>query len=107
MKKSIYKPAAFFRGILLPLAEEGCTLRQSMIIASILAKCSIPVHCSILLTLYFSRCITRQAVHSGVALLKLAEMPFSVSALEDVLVGVDAFAGPTGHDMSLHEDLAQ
>jgi hypothetical protein len=26
VKKAVYKPAAFFRGILLPLAQEGTTL---------------------------------------------------------------------------------
>ena len=59
IKKSLYKPAAFFKGILLPLAEEGATARESVILSSILAKCTIPV------------------LHSSVALLKLSQMPFS------------------------------
>eukprot|EP00808_Paulinella_micropora_P014566 g4966.t1 len=31
LKKAIYKPAAFFKGVVLPLAEEGCTPRESII----------------------------------------------------------------------------
>jgi len=60
LKKSLFKPAAFFKGILLPLAESGnCTLREATIVSSILAKCSIPM------------------LHSSAALLKLAEMEYS------------------------------
>lgn len=40
VKKSIFKTGAFFRGILLPLAEDA-TAREAVIIGSILAKCSI------------------------------------------------------------------
>ncbi|XP_057947794.1 bystin [Malania oleifera] len=59
LKKSLYKPAAFFKGILFPLCESGtCTLREAVIIGSIIQKVSIPV------------------IHSGVALLKLAEMEY-------------------------------
>lgn len=56
LKKAVYKPAAFFKGILLPLCAEGsnCTLREAVIISSVLQKVSIPVH------------------HSAVALHKLA-----------------------------------
>lgn len=28
LRKSLFKPAAFFKGILLPLAAENCTLRE-------------------------------------------------------------------------------
>lgn len=59
LRKALYKPAAFFKGILLPLCESGCTLRESMLIAGLLAKASIPV------------------LHSAAALLKLAEMPYA------------------------------
>lgn len=54
LKKSVYKPAAFFKGILLPLCRESCTLREAAIVASVLQRVSIPVH------------------HSAVALHKLA-----------------------------------
>jgi essential nuclear protein 1 len=58
LKKAVYKPAAFFKGIVLPLCSESayCTLREAIIIASVLQKVSIPVH------------------HSAVAIHKLATM---------------------------------
>ena len=56
LKKSVYKPAAFFKGILLPLAQENCTLREAAIVASVLQRVSIPSH------------------HSAVAIHKLAQM---------------------------------
>ena len=60
VKKSLFKPAAFFKGLLLPLCESGtCTLREALIISSVLAKTSVPV------------------LHSSAALLKLAEMDYS------------------------------
>ncbi|CAM9802218.1 unnamed protein product, partial [Phaeothamnion confervicola] len=58
--KSVYKPAAFFKGVLLPLAAaRDCSLREATIFASVLAKVSIPAN------------------HSAVAILKLAEMPYA------------------------------
>ncbi|XP_076082758.1 bystin-like isoform X2 [Mytilus galloprovincialis] len=60
VKKSLFKPAAFFKGILLPLCESGnCTLREAVIVASILAKNSIPM------------------LHSAAAILKIAEMDYN------------------------------
>ena len=60
LKKALFKPAAFFKGILLPLCESGtCTLREALIIGSVLAKTSIPM------------------LHSSAALLKIAEMDYS------------------------------
>jgi essential nuclear protein 1 len=59
LKKSLYKPAAFFKGFLLPLLEDGCTLREAAIIGSVLVKVSVPV------------------LHSAAALLKIAEMEYS------------------------------
>ncbi|KAL5832310.1 hypothetical protein ACOSQ4_017664 [Xanthoceras sorbifolium] len=59
LKKSIYKPAAFNKGILFPLCKSGtCSLREAVIVGSILQKVSIPM------------------LHSSVALLKLAEMEY-------------------------------
>ncbi|KAK9174359.1 Bystin family protein [Cryptosporidium meleagridis] len=44
LKKAMFKPAAWFKGILLPLAEdETCTIKEAIIIGSILSKVSIPV----------------------------------------------------------------
>lgn len=59
LKKSVYKPAAFFKGILLPLLKENCTLREAAIIASVLQRVSIPSH------------------HSAVAIHKLAGLEYS------------------------------
>ncbi|KAM9185370.1 bystin isoform 1-T1 [Mergus octosetaceus] len=60
LKKALFKPGAWFKGILIPLCESGtCTLREAIIIGSILTKCSIPV------------------LHSSAAMLKLAEMQYS------------------------------
>ncbi|KAK7316052.1 hypothetical protein VNO77_34713 [Canavalia gladiata] len=59
LKKALYKPAAFFKGILFPLCESRtCTLREAVIIGSIMEKVSIP------------------PLHSSVALLKLAGMDY-------------------------------
>ena len=60
IKKSLYKPAAFFKGILFPLCDGGgVTLKEAAIIGSVLSKVSIPV------------------LHSAAALLRLAEMEYS------------------------------
>ncbi|PIK53682.1 putative bystin-like [Apostichopus japonicus] len=60
LKKALFKPAAFFKGILLPLCESGtCTLREAIIVNSILTKCSIPV------------------LHSSAAILKVTEMDYT------------------------------
>jgi len=59
VKKAVYKPAAFFKGMVLPMAQTGCSLKEATIMASVLAKVSIPAN------------------HSAVALLKLAEMPYA------------------------------
>ncbi|CAF2506290.1 unnamed protein product [Rotaria sp. Silwood2] len=60
LRKALFKPSAFFKGIILPLCESGtCTLREAVIIASILAKNSVPM------------------LHSAAALLKIAEMNYS------------------------------
>ncbi|KAK9131754.1 hypothetical protein Scep_011282 [Stephania cephalantha] len=59
LKKALYKPAAFNKGILFPLCESRtCTLREAVIFGSILQKVSIP------------------PLHSSVAILKLAEMEY-------------------------------
>ncbi|KQK16737.1 bystin [Brachypodium distachyon] len=59
IKKSLYKPAAFFKGILLPLCQEGnCTLREAVITGSIIQKVTIP------------------PLHASAALMKLADMEY-------------------------------
>lgn len=60
LKKATYKPAAFYKGLLLPLCQSrSCTLREAVILTSVLQRTSIPV------------------LHSSAALLKLAQMPYS------------------------------
>jgi len=60
LKKALFKPAAFFKGILLPLCEsKSCSLREAVIIGSVLAKTSIPV------------------LHSAAVMLKIAEMDYT------------------------------
>jgi essential nuclear protein 1 len=59
LKKAVYKPAAFFKGIVLPMCEERCSLKHALIVCSVLSKVSVP------------------ATHSAVTLLKLTEVPLS------------------------------
>jgi len=59
LKKAVYKPAAFYKGILLPLANSECSIKEATVMASVLSKVSVPAN------------------HSAVALLKLTEMPYS------------------------------
>lgn len=56
LKKAMFKPAAFMKGILLPLAYESCTLHEAHIVTSVLSKISVPV------------------LHASATLIKLAEM---------------------------------
>lgn len=42
LKKAIFKPSAFFKGIIIPMSE-SLTAKEAAIIGSILKKCSIPV----------------------------------------------------------------
>lgn len=55
--KAFYRPAAWFKAILFPLCQEGCTIREAHIIGSVIARRSVPMS------------------HSSVALIKLAGMP--------------------------------
>lgn len=44
LKKGLYKPSAWFKGILFPLVGSGtCTLREAHIISAVLQRVSIPV----------------------------------------------------------------
>ncbi|KAI9709481.1 MAG: snoRNA-binding rRNA-processing protein [Bogoriella megaspora] len=43
LKKALYKPAPFFKGLLFPLLSSGtCTLREAHIVSSVIARVSIP-----------------------------------------------------------------
>lgn len=68
LKKSLYKPSAFFKGFLFPLAESGCNVREATIAGSVLARVSIPV------------------LHSSAALSYLLRLPFSPATA--VFIGV-------------------
>lgn len=57
LKKALYKPACFFKGLLFPLVGTGtCTLREAHIISSVIARVSIPV------------------LHSAAALLRMCDI---------------------------------
>ncbi|KAF3895380.1 SnoRNA-binding rRNA-processing protein [Trichophyton interdigitale] len=57
LKKALYKPACFFKGLLFPLIASGtCTLREAQIVSSVITRVSIPV------------------LHSAAALLRLCEI---------------------------------
>lgn len=57
LKKALYKPACFFKGLLFPLVSSGaCTLREAHIVSSVIARVSIPI------------------LHSAAALLRLCEI---------------------------------
>lgn len=77
LKRALYKPGAFFKGIVFPMLEvdpsyprlisvysldifqSGCTLKEAAIIASIIAKKKVPV------------------LHSAAALLRIAQMDYA------------------------------
>lgn len=60
LRKATFKPAAFYKGILIPLcASRTCTLREAVVLSSVLTRGSIPM------------------LHSAAALLKLAELPYA------------------------------
>ncbi|KAB0796720.1 hypothetical protein PPYR_10781 [Photinus pyralis] len=60
LRKALYKPGSFMKGFLLPLLESGtCTLREAIIIGSVISQNSIPM------------------LHSSATLLKIAEMDYT------------------------------
>lgn len=63
LRRAIYKPAAFYKGIILPLCEDSAdtSAREAVIISSIIKKTHVPL------------------LHSAAALLKIAEMPYSLA----------------------------
>ncbi|KAI1367140.1 Bystin-domain-containing protein [Xylaria arbuscula] len=62
LRKALYKPAAFFKGILFPLVENNPTLREAHILSAVLSRVSIPV------------------LHSGAALKGLCEIAARVAS---------------------------
>jgi essential nuclear protein 1 len=60
LKKTLFKPAAFYKGILIPMCQAGdCSLREAVIVASVIARTAIPV------------------LHTSAAMLHIAEMPYT------------------------------
>ncbi|KAI6004177.1 Bystin-domain-containing protein [Pisolithus albus] len=59
LKRALYKPGAFFKGIVFPMLENGCTLKEAAVVASIVAKKKVPV------------------LHSAAALLRIAQMDYA------------------------------
>ncbi|KAF2185829.1 Bystin-domain-containing protein [Zopfia rhizophila CBS 207.26] len=71
LKKALYKPSAFFKGIVFPMLGDGtCTQREAHIVASVVARVSVPL------------------LHSAAALHRLCEL-----AAEQMSSDPDA-AGP-------------
>lgn len=59
VRKALFKPVAFFKGFLLPLAtDEECTLREALVISSVLQRSHLP------------------PVPTAVALVKISQQPF-------------------------------
>lgn len=60
IRKALFKPVAFYKGFLLPLAQdEECTLREALVIASVLQKMHLP------------------PVPTAVTIVKISQLPFS------------------------------
>ncbi|KAK7583849.1 hypothetical protein V9T40_004812 [Parthenolecanium corni] len=59
LRKALFKPGAFMKGIIIPLCESRCTLREAIIVGSVVARNSIPM------------------LHSAATMLKLAEMEYN------------------------------
>jgi len=80
LKKSLYKPAAFFKGILLPLCKQQCTLREAAVVSSVLAKVSVPVaHSAVAIAKICSYDYTpAQAIFLRTLLNKKYSLPVSV-----------------------------
>lgn len=71
IKKSLYKPGAFFKGFLLPLVDSHCSVREATITASVLAKVSVP------------------ALHSSVALSQLLQRDFTPATIVFIRVLIE------------------
>ncbi|KEG07030.1 putative bystin [Trypanosoma grayi] len=60
IRKALFKPVAFFKGFILPLvADEECTLKEALVVASVLQRMHLP------------------PVPTAVTIVKLAQQPFS------------------------------
>ncbi|KAJ5930782.1 hypothetical protein N7466_006275 [Penicillium verhagenii] len=65
MRKALYKPACFFKGLLFPLVASGtCTLREAHIVSSVISRVSIPVLHSAAALLRMCDLAAEQSLHS-------------------------------------------
>ncbi|XP_063900574.1 bystin-like [Zophobas morio] len=72
LRKALFKPGAFIKGILLPLCESGtCTLREAVIIGSVIGRTSVPV------------------LHAAAALWKIAELPYTGASSIFIRIFID------------------
>jgi essential nuclear protein 1 len=72
LRRAIYRPGPFYKGIVLPLVLNGdANARECLIIGSIITKHSIPV------------------LHSSAALMKIADMPYSTSVSHFIMTILD------------------
>lgn len=104
LKKSLYKPAAFFKGFLLPLVDDQCTLREAMIASSVLSKISIPsLHSSVALTQLAQRSYTpARTVFIRVLIEKKYALPYQT--LDDLVFYFMRFRQASNDDQILAED---
>lgn len=62
LRRAIFKPSAFFKGLILPLLHYGdCTIREAIVVGSVISKSSLPV------------------LHSSACLLKICEMDYNAA----------------------------
>jgi essential nuclear protein 1 len=59
LRKATYKPQAFYKGLIFPLIDNECSLREAAVFGAVLNRCHIP------------------ALHSAAALLYLSQKPYS------------------------------
>lgn len=72
LKKALFRPDSFFKGIIIPLCESDTfTSREAIIVGSVLQKCSIPM------------------IHSSTALYKLCQMPYTPQILYFIKVLIE------------------
>eukprot|EP00020_Sapocribrum_chincoteaguense_P009459 CAMPEP_0170757170 /NCGR_PEP_ID=MMETSP0437-20130122/14397_1 /TAXON_ID=0 /ORGANISM="Sexangularia sp." /LENGTH=478 /DNA_ID=CAMNT_0011096365 /DNA_START=22 /DNA_END=1455 /DNA_ORIENTATION=+ len=72
LRRAIYRPGPFYKGIVLPLVLNGdANARECLIVGSVITKHSIPV------------------LHSSAALMKIADMPYSTSVSHFIMTILD------------------
>ena len=107
IKKSLYKPGAFFKGFLLPLVDGHCTVREATIVASVLAKVSVPVlHSSVALAQLVQREF-RPALTVFIRVLIEKKYALPYQTLDELVFYFMRFRNAAQSDMSDDEKLAE